>query len=102
MTRRRASVVAKALVDKGMVSSRSHHHIMFHKDIDGVTQVVTRISHGASEIGDTIGKLMANQCFLRLREFWQLVDCSLTESAWDETVRTRSVGGRNPFLGAGS
>jgi hypothetical protein len=71
---------------------------MFTKDLDGVTQLITRISHGADEIGDTLAKRMANQCCLRPREFWQLVDCPLSEEQWDALVRERCIDGRNPFL----
>jgi hypothetical protein len=41
---------------------------------------------------------MANQLCLQLAEFWRLVDCPMTEDEWDELVRQRCVGGRNPFL----
>jgi hypothetical protein len=95
---RKASDVAKALVDKGMTAHESHH-TMFRKTIDGVTTVVTRISHGADTIGDDLGKRMANQCYLQLREFWELVDCTLSEDEWDRLITQRSVGGRNPFMG---
>ncbi len=76
----------------------SHHH-MFRKRIDGVTHLVTRISHNAREIDNSLAKLMANQCCLKLAEFWQLVDCPLDEASWDALVRERCAGGRNPFLG---
>jgi hypothetical protein len=41
---------------------------------------------------------MANQCALRLREFYELVDCTMIAEAWDDLVRERCVGGRNPFM----
>jgi hypothetical protein len=74
---------------------------MYRKTIDGVTTLVTRISHGADTIGDDLGKRMANQCCLQLKEFWRLVDCNLTAEDWDAIVRTRCTGGRNPFLRPG-
>ena len=76
----------------------SHHH-MFRKTIEGVTHLVTRISHGAKQIDDNLGKRMANQCCLQLKEFWQLVDCPLSEEDWDAKVRERCADGRNPFIG---
>lgn len=90
--------VERALLDKGMERDENHHH-MFRKTIDGVTQLVTRISHGSTEINDHLASLMGKQLCLQLREFWDLVDCPLTEEAWDDLVRNRCVGGRNPFLG---
>jgi hypothetical protein len=63
-----------------------------------VTTLVTRISHSGSTIDAGLGKLMANQCCLQLREFWRLVDCDLTTEDWDALVRQRCASGRNPFL----
>lgn len=81
-----------------MELDEAHHH-MFRKSIDGVTHLVTRISHSAKEIDNGLGKLMANQLCLQLAEFWALVDCPLEEERWDALVIERCSGGRNPFLG---
>jgi hypothetical protein len=94
---RPAVFVERALLVKGM-DRDENHHTMFRKTIDGVTHVVTRMSHGAREIDDGLGKLMANQLCLQLREFWALVECPLTEEEWDALIRQRCSGGRNPFL----
>ncbi len=98
MTVRGRTDVEDALLAKGMQLDESHHH-MLRKTIAGVTQLVTRTSHGMSQIDDKLGKLMANQLCLQLREFWNLVDCPLTEAEWDNLVRQRCAGGGNPFLG---
>lgn len=98
MTVRARAAVEQALLAKGMQLDESHHH-MFRKTLDGVTQLVTRTSHGKSQIDDKLGKRMANQLCLQLREFWNLVECPLTEAEWDNLVRQRCAGGRNPFLG---
>ncbi len=81
-----------------MERDESHHH-MFRKTLEGVTHLVTRVSHGGREIDDRLGKLMANQLCLQLREFWNLVDCPLSEAQWDDLIRQRCAGGQNPFLG---
>ncbi len=94
----RVSVVEAALLAKGMERDENHHH-MFRKTIAGVTHLVTRISHGSNEIGDFHGRLMGNQLCLQLREFWELIECPLTEEGWEALVRERCVDGRNPFLG---
>jgi hypothetical protein len=94
----KANRVAQALEAKGMERDEKHHH-MFRKEIAGVTELVTRMSHNAPEINDHLGGLMAKQCCLQLREFWELVDCPLSEEEWDQLVTDRCVGGRNPFLG---
>lgn len=95
---RPVAVVKQALLDKGMEQDETHHH-MFRKRLEGVTHLVTRISHDTREIDDHLGHLMANQLCLRLREFWELVECPLAEARWDALVRERCAGGRNPFLG---
>jgi hypothetical protein len=94
---RAVAEVEGALLEKGMERDETHHH-MYRKTIDGVTHLVTRISHGAREIDDGLGKLMANQCCLQLAEFWDLVDCTLSAEQWDAIVTERCSSGRNPFL----
>ena len=86
-----------ALTSKGMVPSENHHH-MFRKKIDGVTTLVTRMSHDNKEITRDLALLMARQCCLTVPEFWRLVDCPLSQEQWDELVRGRCADGRNPFL----
>jgi hypothetical protein len=95
---RRVSEVRAALLDKGMVEEPGHHH-MFRMDVAGVTTVITRISHGAREIDDYLAGLMSKQCYLRLGEFWELVECPLTREGWLNLISNRSQGGRNPFIG---
>jgi hypothetical protein len=97
VTTRSVSIVEKALLEKGMERDQTHH-TMYRKTLEGVTHLVTRISHGSRQIDDGLGKLMANQLCLQLAEFWRLVDCPLTEERWDELVRERCAHGRNPFL----
>jgi hypothetical protein len=79
-----------------MTQDDNHHH-MYRKTVQGVTTLITRISHGSDEISDPLAKLMAKQCCLQLREFWSLVDCSLSAEQWDQLVAERCIGG-NPFM----
>jgi|ERR1700704_225399 len=97
MPTRSAATVAEALEAKGMECDENHHH-MYRKTVDGVTRLVTRISHNSSEINDDLGKRMANQLCLQLKEFWQLVDCPLGEEEWNQLVAARCIDGRNPFM----
>ena len=92
--------MSRALEAKGMERTESHHH-MFRKQFDGVhATLVTRFSHGADQIDDHLGRLMGKQCCLQLKEFWQLVDCPLSEERWDAPCwRSVVEGGRNPFFG---
>ncbi len=89
--------VETALLAKGMERDEAHHH-MYRKTIDGVTHLVTRISHGSKEINDHLGGLMGKQLCLQLREFWSLIECPLTEEEWDDLGTERCVDGRNPLM----
>lgn len=97
MATQRATTVASALEAKGMERDENHHH-MFRKQVGGVTTLVTRISHGVKDIDDGLGRLMGNQLCLNLREFWELIECPLTEERWDALVAERCQDGLNPFL----
>ena len=97
MVTRRVQDVRQALTNKGMERDENHHE-MFRKTIEGVTHLVTRISHGAREINNVTGGFMATQCCLQKKEFWELVDCSLSEEQWDNLIRNRCSEGRNPFI----
>jgi hypothetical protein len=97
MPTRPAALVAEALEAKGMERDENHHH-MFRKTVEGVTHLVTRMSHNAHEINDDLGKRMANQLCLQLREFWRLVECPLSQEEWEALVASRCPDGRNPFL----
>lgn len=95
---RRAADVHAALCAKGMEPHEGHHHMLIKK-LDGVATVVTRISHGARDINTSLASRMAKQCYLQLAEFWDLVDCPLTEDQWNDLIAQRTVDGRNPFIG---
>jgi hypothetical protein len=95
-----ARVVRQALLNKGM-TPRQGDHEFFHKTIPGVYKLVTKISHGGGEIDDSNGSLMATQLCLHLREFWRLIDCSLSEQDWERIVRQRCANGHNPLLRRG-
>lgn len=96
MATRPAGDVAHALEAKGMERDESHHH-MFRKTVEGVTTLVTRLSHDGGEVDDGLAKMMGNQLCLQLKEFWNLVDCPLSEEEWEKIVAERCPDGRNPF-----
>lgn len=82
-----------------MVADESGHHIMLRKKIDGVTTVFTRMSHNDQEIRGNLIGLMARQCYLKAPEFWDLIDCPLSEKDWEKKIKKRSEDGRNPYIG---
>ena len=98
MATRPASDVASALEAKGMERDENHHH-MFRKTMEGVTTLVTRLSHSGGEVDNGLANMMSNQLCLQLKEFWRLIDCPLSEEDWEQIVAERCPDGRNPFLG---
>ena len=42
---------------------------------------------------------MARQCYLKAPEFWDLIDCPLSEKDWEKLIKERCAEGRNPFIG---
>lgn len=92
MTVRPVRVVRKALVDKGMTADSTTHHVLLRKKLEGVTTVITKISHSHSEVGDTMAGLMARQCRLTQSQFWQLIDCTLDEDGWNALIRQSVTG----------
>ena len=93
----RTRVIEQALLNKGMEQDDTHHHV-YKKTVEGVTEIITRMSHGARTIDDRLGKAMAAQCCLQLKEFWNLVDCPMSEEEWDTLIKERGHGDRNPYL----
>jgi hypothetical protein len=81
-----------------MVPDQSHHY-MLRKKVDGVTTLVTRMSHDDRDIRGDLAGLMARQCCLRPTEFWELIDCPLSQEQWEELIKERCAGGRNPYIG---
>jgi hypothetical protein len=76
-----------------------NHHLMLRKKMDGVTTLITRMSHDNEDIRGARAGLMARQCALHGGEFWELVECSLTQQGWDKLIRERCADGHNPFIG---
>ena len=91
-------MVRAALEAKGMVPDQNHH-LMLRKKLDGVVTLVTRMSRDGEDIRGARAGLMASQCALFLSEFWQLVECPLSQEEWEGKIRERCPDGRNPFIG---
>lgn len=82
---RSTRAIIAALRSKG-AEVRQSHHAMVTKRIDGVTVVVTRVSHGRKDVSKGVVRAMAKQCHLTLPQFLDLVDCPLNEDDWNELI----------------
>lgn len=82
---RSTRAIIAALRSKG-AEVRHSHHAMVTKRIDGVTVVITRVSHGRKDVPKGVMKAIAKQCHLTLPQFLDLVDCPLSQADWDELI----------------
>lgn len=85
---RKKNVVENALTKKGFRALESHHTMLFFYDENGRrTSIKTKVSHGHKEISDPILGQMARQCKLARRDFLNLIDCSLSQSGYEEILK---------------
>ncbi len=85
--------VESSLVAKGFRRKEGDHHFfVYHRMLDEKkTRVFTKTSHGNSEIGDGLVKLMAEQCKLTSQDFRDLVNCPLKRDAYEARIAARGI-----------
>jgi len=72
--------ICKNLSSKGFEEDRSKDHIYFRYYHNGKkTRYFTKLSHGGTEITDSLINVMARQLQLKKAEFVNLVECSLSK-----------------------
>lgn len=77
-------MVEAGLLTKGFQSRDSHHKFfVFHTAAGTKTAVRTRTSQGGNELDDFLLGQMAKQCKLSKSDFLQLVDCPMTQAAYE-------------------
>lgn len=65
------------------------HHIFYQLWVDEKkTTIYTKVSHGSSEVHDSLLGQMARQLRLDRNQFCELVDCSLTHEDYLAILRT--------------
>lgn len=82
---RSTTAIIAALRSKG-AEVRQSNHVMLTKRIDGVTMVLTKVSHGRKDVPKGVMRAMDRQCHLTLPQFIDLVECPLSEADWDELI----------------
>lgn len=88
MPRRKADVVA-GLENKGFLSREGDHTFLSYFDQAGrKTSVFTKVSHGSqNEIDDNLLGMMAKQCKLPKKRFFDLIDCPLDRVEYETILR---------------
>ena len=87
--------IDSALVKKGFLRFHEGDHVRYRfYGPSGDNPVArTKISHGM--LGRTVGakliSLMAKQLHLTKKQFLQLIDCTMTEKAYRETLRGKGI-----------
>jgi len=72
------SDVSYALTHKGF-SAETGHHVMYWFYVDGrKTSIRTRISHGASEIGNRLISCMVREMRISKADFLRFVNCEMS------------------------
>ena len=88
---RKARRVESALLAKGFRRLDSKHlKFRYHRLDGGRTPVRTLLSHGGNrDIDDRLLGRMARQCGVSRREFLALIDCPLSQEAYEDLLVQR-------------
>ena len=81
--------VANGLKGKGFIEDKTRDHIYYtYRSLSGaITTIGTKISHGSGKgIGLNLLGKMAKQCQLSIRDFRDLVDCSLSRKDYERQI----------------
>ncbi len=84
MSAKKTQEIASALTGKGFRRSQGDHEFYFFYVYGKKTSIRTKISHGATEYGDSLLAKMSRQLHLVRKEFDQFVDCEKTEKEYVE------------------
>ncbi len=79
----------KGLKAKGFTRKNSNHIVMTYVTESGLrTSVITHFSHRASgkEVSDHEMGKMAKQCELSIKQFMELVDCTLSRKEYEKLL----------------
>jgi len=93
---RKPSEIENILQSKfGFASSRSHSsdHRWYELSLPDLPTITTKVSHSKDEIGDTLMKLMAHQCQVRLPYFKGMLKCDEGPEDYRQQIR------RDPYPG---
>ena len=85
-------VVMAALERKGFSASEGDHTYFIYYTADGrKTLAKTKVSHSGKDVADVILGMMARQCKLTAPQFRDLVDCSLSRTAYEDILKAQGL-----------
>lgn len=89
MTRKQSEVEA-GLVRKGFRETDTHHrYFVYHTEAGLKSRIRTKTSHGGRDLDDWLLGQMAKQCGVSRKDFLDLVDCPLDQTAYEGKVTDR-------------
>ena len=84
---RNAHLVRFGLLRKGFRETEGDHKFYIYFSVAGKkTSVYTKISHGEREISDGNLRKMSRQTHLTRNEFDQLIDCTISQAKYQDTL----------------
>ncbi len=81
--------VDRALVNKLGFEKKSTHHVVYELRLKDRLVARTFVSHGRRELDRYLVGRMAKQLHLRQAEFWQAVECPLTQDDYHRLLEER-------------
>lgn len=92
MTVLKTARIRSSLQKKGFVASEGDHTFFHYINGDGKkTAVMTKISHGKSEISDPLIGQMAKQVNLSKNQFMDLVNCPLSKEEYESILESKNL-----------
>lgn len=87
---RSKAAIESGLRNKGFRQLNTHHRFFVYYTVAGKkSNLRTRTSHGAKDIGRHLISQMAKQCGLNTADFLKLVDCPMSQTDYEAKVSSR-------------
>ena len=87
---RKVRQIISGMTAKGFIEAREGHHVflLYENSAGLLTDIRTRVSHqsGGNDVNDKLIGMMARQVRLSKRDFEQLIDCPLSQEAYEEKI----------------
>jgi hypothetical protein len=91
MTRDKKDVEG-ALLRKGFrKKDGDHHYYIYHTLAGKKSRVFTKASHSHKSISDDLLSQMAKQCRLQRQQFFNLLDCPLSQDAYEQILGSQGI-----------
>lgn len=81
-----------ALIKKGFRNKEGDHHYYMYYSLSGLkSRIFTKTSHSHKTISDDILSMMSKQCRLTRQQFFNLLDCPLTQEKYEQLLTEQGL-----------